>query len=140
MGRWAPCSRGGRPRSSPGAWPQARRTGWRRARLEVFEVEAEDVVALDDVGILLQDEARRLLQQRPLVETIAAHDVAEARGVGERDGDDPVGFAQRARELVALARHDLDVQGQAAEIAEAQGADRRPPARQHVLLHRVRYE
>jgi hypothetical protein len=60
-------------------------------RLDVLEVEAEDVVALDHVGIALGDDAAGLGEQRRLVEAIAADDVAEARRVRERDGHDAIG-------------------------------------------------
>ena len=64
-------------------------------RLEIFQIEPEDVVPLDHVRVALADEARALLEQRPLVEPVAAHDVAEAGRVGERDGDDPIARAAR---------------------------------------------
>src|SRR5207245_1704595 len=85
-------------------------------RLEILEVEAEDVVALDHVGIPLADDAGALLEERPLVEPVSAHDVTKARRVGERDRDDPVPGARSARELVAFGCHHLDVEGEAAEI------------------------
>src|SRR5439155_1322814 len=95
-----------------------------RARLDVFEVEAEDVVAFEDVGIALADEAPALGQQRRLVQSVAAQDMAEAGRVGERDGDDAIALAGRRGELVALRRHDLDVERQASQVAEAQAAER----------------
>src|ERR687891_696886 len=61
-------------------------------RLQVLEVEPEDVVPLDDVGIALEDQPRGLLEQCALVEAVTAHHVTEARRVGERDGDDAIGL------------------------------------------------
>jgi hypothetical protein len=108
-----------------------------RARLEVLEVEPEDVVALDHVGIALAEQPSALDEQRPLVQPVAAQDVAEAGAVGERDGHDAVALAGRRRKLVALGRDHLDVQGEAAQVAEAEAAERRPPRRDQVLVHGI---
>jgi hypothetical protein len=111
-----------------------------RARLEVFQVEAEDVVPLDHVGVALADEARRLLQQGPLVQAVAADHVPEAGGVGEGDGHDPIGLAHGVGELVAIPGHHLDVERQPPQVAEPHAPERRASARQQILLHRIRNE
>ena len=108
-----------------------------RAGLQVLEVEAKDVVALDDVRIALADEPRALGQQRRLVEAVPAHDVAKARRVGERDRDDAVARPRGAGELVALARQHLDVEGEAPQLVEAEAAERGPAGPQQVLVDGV---
>ena len=66
------------------------------ARLDVLEVEAEDVVALDHVGIALADDAgRSSSQEGGLRQAVAAEDVAESRRVGQGDGDDAIARAAR---------------------------------------------
>src|SRR5207245_4739033 len=52
-------------------------------RLQILEIEPEDVVALDHVRVTLPDDPRALLEERALVEPVAPHDVTEARGVGD---------------------------------------------------------
>ena len=106
-------------------------------RLQVLEVEPEDVVPLDHVRVALPDEAGALFEQRPLVEPVAAHDVAEAGRVGERDGDDPVAGPRGARELVALGRHHLDVEREAAEVGEDEPAERGASGLQEILMDGV---
>ena len=49
------------------------------ARFEVFEVEAEQVVALDHVGVALGDDPHQLLEHRALVHLVAAHHVLVSR-------------------------------------------------------------
>ena len=90
-----------------------------RARLDVLEVEAEDIVPLDDVGIALADEPRALGEQLRLRHLRSRQDGGEAGRVGERDGDDAVRFPRRVRELEAGRRRHLDVQRQAMQVAEA---------------------
>ena len=111
-----------------------------RAGLEILEVEAEDVVALDRIGVPLADDPRGLLEQRALVQPVAAHDVAEAGGVGQRDGHDAIRLARGAREFAALAGHDLDVERHPAHVTEAHAAEGREPAGQQVLLDGIRKE
>ena len=107
------------------------------ARLEILEVEAEDVVALDDVGVALRDEPAALDQQRALVEHVAADDVTEAGAVRQRHRDDAIAFARGIRKLEALGRDDLDVERQAAQLAEAQAAERRASGEEQVGVRRV---
>src|SRR2546426_1776892 len=75
-----------------------------------------------------------LLEELALVEPVAPHDVTEARGVGEGDRDDPVAGARGAGELVALGRHDLDIERQAPEVTESEAPERGPPAHEEVLV------
>ncbi len=110
------------------------------AGLEILEVEPEDVVPLDHVRVALADDARALVEQRALVESVAAHDVTEAGRVGERDRDDPVAGPCRARKLVALAGHHLDVERQPAEVGEDEPAERGSPGLQEILMDRVAEE
>jgi len=94
-----------------------------RTGLQVLQIEAEDVVTLDDVRIALANQSRRLLEQGPLVEPIPADHVDESRGVGQRESDDAVGLARGVGELVAVAGDDLDVERQAPQVAETHPAE-----------------
>jgi hypothetical protein len=105
--------------------------------LDVLEVKSKDVVALDDVGIALANELRARLQQRGLGEAIAAEDVAEARGVGQGDGNDAIARARRAGKLVALAGQDLDVEREAAQVVEVHPAEGGGSRGQQELMDRV---
>ena len=95
------------------------------ARLDVLEVEAEDVVSLDHVGIALADEPRALLEEGRLRQAVSAEDVAESRRVGQGDGDDAIARARGAGKLEALGGEDLDVEGQPAQVVEAHAAEGR---------------
>ncbi len=86
------------------------------------------------------DDPGALVEERPLVEPVAAHDVMEAGGVGERDRDDPVPGAGGARELVAFGCHHLDVESEAAEIREHEPAEGCPPGLKEVLVDGVAEE
>ena len=108
-----------------------------RPCFDVLEVEAEDVVPLDDVGIALGDDSAALHEQRSLVESVATHDVAEARRVGERDGHDAIALARRVRKLEALGRDDLDVEREPAKIGEPHAAERRAPGQEQVAVSRI---
>ena len=109
-------------------------------RLQVLEVEAEDVVALDHVGIALADDPRALGQERRLVEPVAPHHVAKPRGVGESDRDDPIPRARGAGELVALGRDHLDVEREPPQVREHEPAERRAARVEQILMNRVPQE
>src|SRR5262249_61975340 len=105
-----------------------------RARLEILEVEAENVVALDDVRIALADQASAFGQQRCLVEAIAAQHVTKPRRVRQGDRDDAITGTGGGRELIAVRRDDLDVQRQTSKIPEVQRAERGAPGREQILV------
>ena len=117
--------------------PGERRAVLARAGLQVLEVEPEDVVPLDHVGVPLPDQARALLEQGGLGEPVAPEDLAEARRVGERDRDDPVGRTRRVGKLEALGGQDLDVEREPAQGVEPEPEEGRPPGEQQVLVHGV---
>ena len=109
-----------------------------RPRLEVLEVEAEDVVALDHVGVALGDDAACVSASSAASSRRSPRTTWRKPGrVGERDGDDAIGRTRGAGELVALAGDDLDVERQPAQLAEAHAPERGASAREQVLLHRV---
>ena len=85
-----------------------------RARLEVLEVEAEDVVTLEDVRVALGDQTSARPEQLRLVHLRAGQDRAPAGGVGQGDGDDAVGLARSVGKLEARRGEHLDVQRQCA--------------------------
>src|SRR5947208_10727403 len=122
---------------APVAAPSERDAVAARASLEILEVEAEDVVAFDDVGIELAHDSYALLEQGRLVEVIAADHLAKAGGVGESDRHDAIAGASRAGELEALGRHHLDVEREASEVRESHPAERCASGQQEVLMHRV---
>src|SRR5208337_3223753 len=70
-----------------------------RASLEVFKIEAKQIVTLDDVGIALLDDAHHLLEHRTLVYLGALEQALETGRIGERDRDDAVALARRRRKL-----------------------------------------
>ena len=107
------------------------------AGLQVLEIEAEDVVPLEHVGIALANEPGALLQERGLGHLRARQDRAPARRVGHRDGDDPVGLARRVGELEARRRQHLDVHRHAHDLAEGHPAERRLPGPEQELVGRI---
>src|SRR5262249_28901043 len=119
------------------ATPRERQLVAARPGVEILEVEAEDVVPLDDVRIALPDEPPAFGQERRLVEAVAAQHVTKTRGVGQGDGDDAITGAGRGRKLVAVARHHLDVDRQAAKVAEVQATERRTSRREQILVDRI---
>ena len=104
--------------------PRERHAVPARPRLQVLEIEAEDVVALEHVGIALAEDARALGQELGLGQLRARQHGREPGGVGDRDRDDPVGLARRVRELEAGRGGDLDVERHAPEVAEAHAEER----------------
>src|SRR4029077_6397398 len=94
-----------------------------RASLEILEVEAEDIVAFDDVGIEPPHDSHALLEQGRLVEVIAADHLAKAGWVGESDRRDAIAGGSRAGKLEALGRHRLDVEREASEVRESHPAE-----------------
>ena len=121
--------------------PQASATRCMRARgLEILEVEPEDVVPLDHVRVALADDARALFEQRALVEAVAAHDVAEAGRVGERDRDDPVAGPRCARKLVALGRSSPRCRAPGGGGRRDEPAERGSAGLQEILMDRVAEE
>ena len=66
-----------------------------RPRLQVFEIEAKQIVPFDDVRIAIMDDSHHLLEHRALVHLGALEQALETGRVGERDRDHPVALARR---------------------------------------------
>jgi hypothetical protein len=111
-----------------------------RARLEVLEVEPEDVVPLDHVRIALADQARALHEQLGLGEMGPGEHGGEAGGVGDRDRDDPIGFARRVRELEPGPGGDLDVERHPPQVPVGHAEERGAARGQQELVGRIREE
>src|SRR5262249_12062108 len=111
-----------------------------RTRLEILEVEAEDVVPFDDVRIALANQTSAFGQQRRLVESIAAEHVTKPRRVREGDRDDAIPGPGRGGELIVVGRDDLDVERQTSKISEVQCAEGGAPGGEQILVHRIRKE
>ena len=115
---------------APVAAPRQRHAVAACARFEILEVEAEDIVTFDDVGVQLLHDSHALPEQGGLVEMVAANHLPEAGGIGEGNGDDAIARPSGARELEAVRRHHLDV-------PEREAAERRASGHEQVLVHRV---
>ena len=109
-------------------------------RLEILEVEAEDVVPLEDVGISLRDEPGARPQQLGLVHLGARQHRAPARRIRQGDRDDPVALPRGIGELEARRRQHLDVQRQPPEVAEGHAAERGAGGAEEILVDGVREE
>jgi hypothetical protein len=109
-------------------------------RLHVLQVEAEDVVPLEHVGIALDDEAAALPQQVRLRHLRAREHGLEARGVGHGNGDDAIRLSRCVGELEARGRGHLDIDGHAAQLAEGHAQERRAAGAEKELVHGIREE
>src|SRR3984957_13571218 len=89
-----------------------------RASLEVFEIEAKKVVALDDVGIALLDDAHHLLEHRALFHLRALEKQLEAGRVRQRDRDNAVALARRRRKLKPRRYVGLDIKLEPPQLGE----------------------
>src|SRR5208283_4629032 len=89
-----------------------------RPRLQVFEIEPKQIVALDDVRIAILDNSHHLLQHRALVHLGALEQALETGRVGERDRDNAIALARRRRKLEPRRDIGLDIELEAAQLAE----------------------
>ncbi len=80
-----------------------------RASLEIFEIEAEQVVSLDHVGVALADDAHQLFEHRALVHLGAAEQALEAGRIGDRDCDHAVALTRGGGKLEAFRDVGLDI-------------------------------
>ncbi len=108
------------------------------ARFEIFEVEAEKIVPLDNVGVALADDSHHLREHRPLIHLPAREHPFESLGIGKRDRDDPVALARRARKLEPRADISFDIELKTAEAAEFHPHKKGRPGQHQMLLDRVR--
>ncbi len=108
------------------------------ARFEILQVEAEQVVALDHVGVALGDDPHQLLKHRALVHRVAAQHALIARRIAERDCDHAVALARRGRELEAGTDVGFDIELHPAQLAEFHPDEKRDAAQDEVLFDRVR--
>src|SRR5216684_5744387 len=88
------------------------------ARFEIFEVEAEKIVPLDNVGVALADDSYHLVEHCALIHLSAREHPLESLGIGKRDRDDPVALARRARKLEPRADISFDIELKTTEAAE----------------------
>src|SRR6266852_2794307 len=107
------------------------------ARFEIFEVEAEKIVPLDNVGVALADDSHHLREHRPLIHLLAREHPFESLGIGKRDRDDPVALARRARKLEPWADISFDIELKTAEAAEFHPHKKGRPGQHQMLLERV---
>jgi hypothetical protein len=120
--------------------PRQRHTVAAGARLEVLQVEAEDIVALEHIGVALGDEPAARAQELLLVHLGARQDGGPAGRVGEGDCDDPVALARGVWELEARRGQHLDVQRKAPEVAQDHAAERGAARAEQVLMDGIAQE
>src|SRR5690242_5317150 len=107
------------------------------ARFEIFEVEAEKIVPLDNVGVALADDSHHLLEHRPLIHLPAREHPLESLGIGKSDRDDPVPLARRARKLEPRTDISFDIELKTAQAAEFHPHKKGRPGQHQMLLDRV---
>src|SRR6185295_17461132 len=90
-----------------------------RACLDVLQIEAKKIVALDDVGIALLDFVYQFAQHLRFAELLARNQPLPAGGVGQSDGGDAVGFSCRVGEIKATLAIGFDVKLQALQVAKS---------------------
>ena len=108
-----------------------------RASLEVFKIEAKQVVALDDIGIALLDDAHHLLEHRALVHLGALQQPLETGRVGQRDRDYTIALARRRRKLKPRRYVGLDIELQSAQLGEIHPDEKCRPGQHQMLLDRI---
>ncbi len=86
--------------------------------LQIFEIEAEQIVPLDNVGIALADYPHHLSEHRALVQLIAAQHAFESGVVGDGNRHDPIAVARGGRKFEPGGDIGLDIELQAAQVAE----------------------
>ena len=107
------------------------------ARFEIFQVETEQVMALDHVGVALGDDPHQLFEHRALVHLIAAQHALVAGRIAERNCDHAVALARCGRELEAGTDVGLDIELHPAEVAEFHPDEKRGAAQDKILLDRI---
>ena len=108
-----------------------------RPRFQILEIEAKEIMAFDDVGIALLDNRDHLLEHRALVHLGALEQAFEAGRVGERNGDNAIALARRRRKFKPRRDVGLNIELQAAQIAEIQPDEKRGAGQHQMLLDRI---
>ncbi len=108
-----------------------------RPRRDVRQIEVEQVVPLDDVGVPLAHEGREAPEQRRLVVFRAGEHLGPTGVVGEAYGKDAVPLARGVGEVVAGFRGGLDVELQPPDVVEGHPAEARLARGDEELLHGV---
>src|SRR5207237_1304036 len=97
---------------------------------EEGEIEAEEVVVLEDVGIALPDQRAELLDQAALLGGLAGlAGEGEAPAVAHRGKEDPL--------LVGIEPRRLEIDLHPVEIVVVEAAEIHPPGGHQVLLDRA---
>ena len=104
------------------------------AGLDVFQIEAEKIVALDDVGVALLDFFYQLAQHLRFAELFARDQPLPAGGVGQGDGGDAVALPRRIGKIETALAIGLDVELQALQVAKDHAEKMGPAGEQKKLL------
>ena len=125
-----------RPRHAPVATEPQLDPAFPRPRLQVWEIEPENVVSLDHIRIPLEHEGGKLLQHptllRGITRVVDHQDFLPSRAVGHGDREQRI--AGRIGQRTSLARVRFDVHLHAPQVAELHALEKRPPARKQVLV------
>jgi hypothetical protein len=108
-----------------------------RAGLEVFEVEAKQVVTLDNVRVALAHDTHHLGEHDRFIHLSRRKYPLEAARIGDRDRDHTIALASSTGKLEARTRISLDIELHPMQVGELDTHEVSRPGEHQVLLHRI---